>query len=164
MKWSKSFLEVTPSVPEARKFVSDSLAAVPRDVRSAAALLVSELATNAVVHATSRFDVTVECPTPSGRVRIEVTDSDENRPTPLQPPPSVPHGRGLLLVANLSDEWGVERTTGRPGKTVWFEISLPVSPARGNVEAVKQRRGRWIRRGMSLSSALPYLRPREFYG
>lgn len=150
MRRSRSFLETAPSVPEARGFVSGSLTSIPPQVRATAALLVSELATNAVVHATSSFDVTVICPTSSGRVRIEVTDADETRPTPLRPPPSVPHGRGLLLVASLSDEWGVDEANGRPGKTVWFELSLSAPQARYSAGTLTQPEGHWISRGLML--------------
>jgi hypothetical protein len=149
MRWSRSFLETAPSVPEARGFVSGSLTAIPQQVRATAALLVSELATNAVVHAASSFDVTIVCPTPSGRVRVEVTDADETRPTPRQPPPNVPHGRGLLLVASLSDDWGVDEAIGRPGKTVWFELSLSATQVRVS-EAVTKRQGHWFSRGLLL--------------
>jgi len=147
MRWTRSFLETAPSVPEARGFVSGSLTAIPPQVRATAALLVSELATNAIVHATSSFDVTIVCPTPTGRVRIEVTDTDETRPTRLQPPPNVPHGRGLLLVARLSDDWGVDEAIDRPGKTVWFELSLSASQVPNPSGAVTQRESHWISRG-----------------
>jgi hypothetical protein len=150
MRWSRSFLETAPSVTEARGFVSGSLTAIPPQVRAIAALLVSELATNAVVHATSSFDVTIVFPTPSGRVRIEVTDADETRPTRLQPPPNVPHGRGLLLVASLSDDWGVDEAIDRPGKSVWFELSLSASQVPDSARAVTQREGHWTSRGLLL--------------
>ena len=150
MRRSRSFLETAPSVPKARGFVSGSLTSIPPQVRATAALLVSELATNAVVHATSSFDVTIICPTPSGRVRVEVTDADETRPTPLRPPPSVTHGRGLLLVASLSDDWGVDEANGQPGKTVWFELALSASQARDSAGAVTQPEGHWISVGLML--------------
>jgi anti-sigma regulatory factor (Ser/Thr protein kinase) len=149
VNWSRSFLDTNPSVPEARQFVVEALGSVPADVRSTAALLVSELATNAIIHATSNFEVAITYPTPSGRVRIEVTDVDETQPTPLQPTPNVPHGRGLLLVANLSDEWGILRQTGRPGKTVWFELASSTAPAAILAQTGRRRRGRWFRRGLS---------------
>jgi anti-sigma regulatory factor (Ser/Thr protein kinase) len=149
VNWSRSFREANPSVPEARQFVAESLGSIPPEVRSTAMLLVSELATNAIVHATSTFEVTIAYPTPSGRVRIEVTDIDETQPAPLQPPPNVPHGRGLLLVASLADEWGILRRTGRPGKTVWFELALSIASAPAVAET--GRRGSWFRRGLSLA-------------
>ena len=149
MNWFRSFHDTNPSVPEARQFVAEALGSVPPDVRSTAALLVSELATNAIIHATSTFDVAITYPTPSGRLRIEVTDADETQPAPLEPPSNVPHGRGLLLVANLSDEWGILRQTGRPGKTVWFELALSTAPAAILAETRRGRRVGWLRRGLS---------------
>ncbi len=121
-------------MPVARQFVADSLSALEPGVGETAALLVSELATNAVVHASSDFAVTVVYPTSSGRVRVEVVDGVPGQPMPLRPPPTAPHGRGLLLVASLAQEWGVEGARRRAGKTVWFELTpaalhRPASPA-----------------------------------
>jgi anti-sigma regulatory factor (Ser/Thr protein kinase) len=101
MKRSRRFEQTTMSFPDARQFVATSLTSVVPDVCETAALLVSELATNAVVHAASAFEVKVVYPTRDGRVRVEVADSNPDQPTPLHPPPTVPHGRGLLLVATL---------------------------------------------------------------
>jgi anti-sigma regulatory factor (Ser/Thr protein kinase) len=56
---TRRFPETTASVPVARQFVADSLSALDPAVGEMAALLVSELATNAVVHASSDFAVTV---------------------------------------------------------------------------------------------------------
>jgi anti-sigma regulatory factor (Ser/Thr protein kinase) len=129
VKRSRRFPETTSSVPGARQFVAESLTLLVPEVCETATLLVSELATNAVVHASSEFDVTVLYPTPTGRVRIEVADANPEQPAPLHPPPTVPHGRGLLLVATLSEEWGVQG--GGNGKVIWFELAPPaVAPNR----------------------------------
>ena len=114
--------------------MADSLSALEPGVGETAALLVSELATNAVVHASSDFAVTVVYPTSSGRVRVEVVDGVPGQPMPLRPPPTAPHGRGLLLVSSLAQEWGVEGAGRRAGKTIWFELTpaarpRPASPA-----------------------------------
>ena len=127
MKRSQSFPERTPSVPHARRFVADSLDNVPPETIGTITLLVSELATNAVVHASSGFEVTVIYPTASGRIRVEVSDRDRTRPTPLQPPPNVPRGRGLQLVSALSDDWGVQDAATGEGKCVWFELAIPTA-------------------------------------
>ena len=126
---TRRFPETTASVPVARQFVADSLSALDPAVGEMAALLVSELATNAVVHASSDFAVTVRYPTPTGRVRVEVVDGVPGEPTPLRPPPTALHGRGLLLVASLADEWGVEGTDGEAGKTIWFELAPATAAA-----------------------------------
>ena len=87
---------------------------------------ISELATNAVRHAGSAFEVRL------GRegacVRLEVDDDDATLPTPQEPGPADVSGRGLLLVGAIADAWGVEARP--PGKTVWFERTVaPASPA-----------------------------------
>ena len=46
-------------------------------------------------------------------------------PTVLSPDPTRPSGRGLKLVANLADEWGVTAADAN-SKTVWFRVNLPL--------------------------------------
>jgi anti-sigma regulatory factor (Ser/Thr protein kinase) len=81
---------------------------------------VSELVTNAVVHA--RSDIAVRlCRTGSG-IRVEIADRD---PQPAAPRPLDPEGvggRGLHLVNALARDWGVR--PAQPGKTVWFELTV----------------------------------------
>jgi anti-sigma regulatory factor (Ser/Thr protein kinase) len=83
-----------------------------------AQLAVSELVTNAVVHAGSSLTVRLRV---DGWVRLAVSDAD---PRPLDPPPTTEPdregGRGLRLVAHVSRRWGVERDPR--GKTVWCEL------------------------------------------
>ncbi|HEX7167839.1 MAG TPA: ATP-binding protein [Acidimicrobiales bacterium] len=101
----------------ARTFVRTALEAhaLPADL---AVLLVSELATNAVLHA--RTDYVVRLTSNDGRVRVEVQDANERSPSIAHAPPEATSGRGLQLVQTLSAGWGVE---GRPdGKVVWFEV------------------------------------------
>ena len=155
MRRTRKFPESTSSVPMARQFVAESLTDVAPELSETAALLVSELATNAIVHATSDFSVTVLYPTPAGRVRVEVVDSVPGAPSPLHPPPTAPHGRGLLLVASLAEEWGVDGAGSPEGKTVWFELAPPdgVAPPSG----VRRRRAGFFRRrrGASLFALGP---------
>jgi anti-sigma regulatory factor (Ser/Thr protein kinase) len=150
MRRTRKFPESTSSVPMARQFVAESLTDVAPELSETAALLVSELATNAIVHAASEFAVTVVFPAPSGRVRIEVTDRDGTQPAPTRPPPNVPHGRGLLLVATLADEWGVLEARRRAGKAVWFELTPPTSPARRVAGSLRRRILRGPKRPPSL--------------
>jgi DNA-binding transcriptional MerR regulator/anti-sigma regulatory factor (Ser/Thr protein kinase) len=90
-------------------------------------LLVSEVATNAIRHASTPFTVSV-CDM-GDVVRFEV--SDESDVTPSRVGPSVEGGFGLGIVEAMAARWGVE--TGDSGKTVWFELSpvvpVPVAPA-----------------------------------
>jgi anti-sigma regulatory factor (Ser/Thr protein kinase) len=147
MKRSRHFSQEPSSVPVARQFVADSLAALEPGVGETAALLVSELATNAVVHASSDFAVTVVYPTSSGRVRVEVVDGVPGQPMPLRPPPTAPHGRGLLLVSSLAQEWGVEGAGRGAGKTIWFELTPAAAPA--GFARARSRVFRRRRRGLS---------------
>jgi anti-sigma regulatory factor (Ser/Thr protein kinase) len=149
MKRSRRFSRATSSVPGARQFVAESLSALEPEVGETAALLVSELATNAVVHASSDFAVTVVYPTPAGRVRIEVVDGAPGEPAPLRPPPSDPHGRGLLLVASLAHAWGVKKAGRRVGKTIWFELAPAVADAPAGADSTRSRLFRRRRRGSS---------------
>jgi anti-sigma regulatory factor (Ser/Thr protein kinase) len=138
-RWSRAFPETKASVAAARRFVTDALREVVPEASETAALLVSELATNALVHAGSQFEVTVVYPTPAGRVRIEVTDQDRSRPSPIDPPTTSPHGRGLVLVSTLADEWGVREARRRGGKAIWFELR-PTGAAVGTATASSRAR------------------------
>jgi anti-sigma regulatory factor (Ser/Thr protein kinase) len=155
MKRSRRFSKATSSVPDARQFVAESLSALEPEVGETAALLVSELATNAVVHASSAFAVTVVYPTPGGRVRVEVLDSVPGEPAPLRPPPSDPHGRGLLLVAHLADAWGVKGAGRRAGKTIWFELAPAGADAPAGVQRARTRLLRRMRRPPSFFALRP---------
>jgi hypothetical protein len=103
---------------EARHFVSDVMREWGCDqwARDEAALVVTELAANAVLHAESGFSVLLQ---KGGMfVRIAVQDAAPVDPAVLV----VRRNRGLGLVAAISRDWGVEMTTD--GKTVWAEIDL----------------------------------------
>jgi PAS domain S-box-containing protein len=94
-------------------------------------LMVSELATNAVQHAATEFEVAVRVAPDGGHVRVEVHDGAPGFPTPPEEVPDAPHGRGLRIVRALADAWGIEMWRDRPGKTVWF--SLPLAAGAGDV-------------------------------
>ena len=81
-------------------------------------LLVSELVTNAVVHAGSRPDVAVIL-LPHA-LRVEVADNDPAGPRARVAGDEDESGRGLLLLDQLSTKWGVDASP--TGKTVWFEV------------------------------------------
>ncbi|MEV5950226.1 ATP-binding protein [Streptomyces sp. NPDC051993] len=93
-----------------------------------AALIVAELAANAVLHAyvSGRgFELGLEL-YGDGVLRIEVTDTRADRTLPVvasAAPDDAESGRGLLLVQTLADHWGT--TPGpSPQKTVWVQLSL----------------------------------------
>ncbi|MDT0321553.1 ATP-binding protein [Streptomyces millisiae] len=88
------------------------------------AVLVAELATNAVCHGKVHGrDFRLRMVLGGGLVRVEVSDArGEARPVPHEPDPESGSGRGLLLVEALAARWGV--TDRPPGKTVWCEYEL----------------------------------------
>ncbi|MFD9721718.1 ATP-binding protein [Streptomyces sp. NPDC059076] len=94
-------------------------------IEQAALIVLSELLTNAVRHARvpGRDIETRYLPLWRG-VRIEVHDASDARPRLTVPAVDATGGRGLPLVAALSDAWGVASRTG-PGKIVWAELTLP---------------------------------------
>jgi len=104
---------------------------IPATTASDAALLVSELVTNSVVHANvgPRRALTVEVTTLDDRVRIAVTDPGSClRPCVLPPDPETPGGLGLLLVDELCETWGVWQDLGPT--CVWCELLLDQSRPR----------------------------------
>ncbi|WP_425588549.1 ATP-binding protein [Streptomyces venetus] len=118
------------SVPAARAFVQEAL----RDWRGYGRaddvlLCVSELATNALVHGVPPgrgFLLRLVPYGEGGGVRVEVHDSgDGGAPVLPQRDDGEPRegGRGLLLVSELADKWGVEERC--PGKIVWCEFAGP---------------------------------------
>ena len=82
-----------------------------------AALLVSELATNAVRHARTPF--TVDMRHDDHVLEVDVGDDDPR--LPILRTPDDEGGRGLRIVAALADEWGSRAR--EPGKVVSFRIS-----------------------------------------
>lgn len=91
-----------------------------------AGLLVSELATNALLHGCLRDRLfRVQLRLTAATLRIEVSDPrGERLPRLRLPEDGECFGRGLLIVAELADRWGVEPRT--VGKTVWAELLLGV--------------------------------------
>ncbi|MFF4832130.1 ATP-binding protein [Streptomyces sp. NPDC001315] len=87
------------------------------DLVDAAELLVSELATNAVLHSATRFRLTLFAA--HGVLRCEVSDSGRRTPQVLDAGTSE-SGRGMFLVEALARRWGCHQEG--PGKTVWFEL------------------------------------------
>ncbi|MBV8386288.1 MAG: ATP-binding protein [Acidimicrobiia bacterium] len=129
------------AVRAARAFVREALEGqiVEEMDMDAVLLLVSELATNAVLHTQTEFDVVVDVL--ADGVRVEVTDVGDGCPSPVHPLPDGEHGRGLTLVAGLATRWGV--VLRGESKSVWFGLRCPTTAGD------RRRRGRmpW-RRGV----------------
>ncbi|HEU4513657.1 MAG TPA: ATP-binding protein [Nocardioidaceae bacterium] len=114
------------SVREARRMIRECLVEAGReDLVDTAELLVSEIVTNALVHAGTYIDVAFTFV--SGGLRVEVTDGSPHAPTVRGYGPSAGTGRGLMLLEQMVDDWGV--VPDEPGKTVWFQIAAGGGPS-----------------------------------
>lgn len=110
-------------VSKAREFFSEvaTSAALSPDRTEVGRLAVSELVTNAIVHGAEPMDVTTIVEPDA--LRVLVKDASPADPE-LSESASAGStgGRGLMIVANLTDRWGWERAEQGDGKTVWFEL------------------------------------------
>lgn len=108
------------SADAARRFVEGELrrAGVDEDRLFRVQLLATELVTNAVRHAGSAVELTLTWR--EHRIRVEARDASPERPSPPSVDSPTRH-RGLLLLEDLSDQWGVDVQDGN-GKVVWFEV------------------------------------------
>ncbi|MET8745910.1 ATP-binding protein [Streptomyces sp. NPDC004728] len=89
-----------------------------------AALGVTELLTNVHRHAQPDKSCTVEVELLLERLTVSVHDHDPRLPTVREPSASSTSGRGLALIAAVSESWGV-RPRGGAGKVVWFTLPAP---------------------------------------
>jgi anti-sigma regulatory factor (Ser/Thr protein kinase) len=108
---------------QARKFLTEfcRAAQLPASLCQTAALLVSELVTNAVIH--GRTTATVEVHRPADTLRVTVSDDNPALPAAGEAPDfDAENGRGLLIVSKLAPRWGIEPGDG--GKAIWFELAV----------------------------------------
>jgi anti-sigma regulatory factor (Ser/Thr protein kinase) len=111
------------SARDARGFVRGVLEEWRLDaLAEPAALLTSEIVTNAVVHTGSALVVNVE--RSDHVLRVDVEDHDPTLPARVPADHDAEHGRGLHIVNSMASRWGA--TAYGTGKRVWFEI--PVIP------------------------------------
>ncbi|MEE1843040.1 ATP-binding protein [Streptomyces sp. NPDC007076] len=128
-----SLRDASGIVPTARDFARQALhawgwlPASSADGRAAAEdvlLVVSELVTNACLHAEGPEEIRIACT--AKVLRVEVVDSGAGQPAPRTPHRAGrPGGHGMFIVQRLCLDWGVLRVPGRPGKTVWAELAAP---------------------------------------
>lgn len=97
-----------------------------RDVRQDGLVVVSELTSNAVRHGGGPFTVSMAL-SPS-RFAVGVTDDNRQEPVVLPTADAQTGGRGMHLVASLSQDWGV-RLVHDYSKTVWATLERPRSAA-----------------------------------
>lgn len=112
------------SATVARWLVTDLLRDVADpDALDTAALLTTELVSNAIRHTGDELALTVRLQ--AGVLRVGVSDSSHRRPQLVQAGSRDTSGRGLHLVEALADRWGVDPDGRGLGKTVWFELATP---------------------------------------
>jgi len=111
------------SCRDARRFVRGFAAGHGLDagLADSAELALSEVVTNAILHAHTGFDVALSLEV-GGRLRVEVTDRSPALPVQRDHSAQATTGRGMELVAAYTDDCGV-RGRGPTGKTVWFVVS-----------------------------------------
>lgn len=109
------------SAKTARRWVAEHTTMLDSRQREDAALMVSELVTNALVHGTGAIVLRVDVEPHA--VRVEVSDQGEVAVAP-SPTPGAHGGWGLRLVDQLADDWGVLKGSTR----VWFRLDRPESP------------------------------------
>ena len=114
------------NVGRARRLLRTAIEGVGDTPADAAELLLSEVVTNAFVHAGGVVKVHVRA-SPAG-VRVEVEDRSSHHPVRRWFAPTAGTGRGLQLLDELADRWG---SHARPhgGKVVWFELGTQPSEA-----------------------------------
>ncbi|MFJ3288637.1 SpoIIE family protein phosphatase [Streptomyces sp. NPDC086669] len=115
-------------VRTARAFVHDQLGSWGlEDMSDVVELAASEIVTNALIHAGSDVDLRLRIF--EDHLRLEVRDSDTNPPIPSslslteEEAPEAEHGRGMLIVESLADEW-TSYPNGQ-GKTVALKLVIP---------------------------------------
>ncbi|MEU6542592.1 ATP-binding protein [Streptomyces sp. NPDC046859] len=127
------FTDQSGVVPLARDFARQALyawgwlPAASADRRAAAEdvlLVVSELVTNACLHAEGPDALLIAYD--NKVIRVEVSDKGTGQPSPRTPHRAGrPGGHGMFIVQRLCLDWGVVRSAGQVGKTVWAELGAP---------------------------------------
>jgi anti-sigma regulatory factor (Ser/Thr protein kinase) len=126
LAWSRAFPATPAQSREARRFLAGILSDSP--AADDAILCLSELAANATIHSNSRrpgghFTVRAQI-RPDDRLRVEVQDQGGSWTRPgaqTEPPHDGPHGRGLVIVGRLAQDWG-RSGDSETGWIVWFEM------------------------------------------
>ena len=115
-----------PSAPRSvalvRRYAIDACRALGwGEAADTVALLVSEVATNAIVHSYGTH-IRVRVLDRGLRLRVEVFDGSPVLPVPRRPSLAEEGGRGLALVEALAVQWGADPQPD--GKTAWFEVGV----------------------------------------
>lgn len=141
-------LQALPSrIGQVRRIVSAQLRYWHLDALiDRASLGVTELLSNVHRHAQPDKTCTVEIELLLDRLTVSVRDHDPRMPVVDDAEPLATCGRGLAMVAAMSESWGV-RPDGESGKVVWFTlpttsaaVSAPSRLARRTVQEKPARR------------------------
>jgi anti-sigma regulatory factor (Ser/Thr protein kinase) len=117
---SCKFDAASESVSRVRRFVGARLSEFDANVAADVVLMTSELATNAIRHGGTDIEVTLMVEPSEGLIRVEVRDGGDGEVARTVPGAYADRGRGLQIVDQLSDRWGMREVEDGPGKTVWF--------------------------------------------
>jgi hypothetical protein len=123
LQWRRVPLTTGPAAAgEARRQVRAAIGTwdIPVDP-SVAELLTSELVTNAITHVAGEI-VTLAISCSCGQLRVDVYDTSCSLPVLVDASADAETGRGLMLVATLSTEWGFYRIPA--GKAVYFALAF----------------------------------------
>lgn len=121
-------LQALPSrIGQVRRIVSAQLRYWHLDpLIDRAALGVTELLTNVHLHARPDKTCTVEMELLLDRLTVSVHDHDPRLPEVEDADAFATCGRGLAMVAAVSESWGAQ-PDGESGKVVWFTLPAPLS-------------------------------------
>jgi CheY-like chemotaxis protein/anti-sigma regulatory factor (Ser/Thr protein kinase) len=122
-RWQTAAVDLGPhpaDVPVARRFLEEQCRRWDcGEILDDASIVVTELVTNAFVHAGTRCELRAGLT--DRALRLQVTDYGPGMPNPRMADGRAEGGRGLMLVSALCVAWGVEGLPGG-GKVVWAEI------------------------------------------
>ena len=116
------------SIPAARVFLTRLLDGwgVSAEVIDDAALLTSELMSNAVKHGVGVLNLKIDVS--DGLLHVAVHDDGREEPVVRAAADSDAGGRGMWIVQSLARDWGSNSESQDPGKTVWFELVAVQTP------------------------------------
>lgn len=131
----RTIMTVSQDDPGQIRSARDDIRALLHDWSSedqveSATLLVSEAVTNVLVHTDGDALLMAQITGMPGtrRLHVDVSDSSDDMPHPRSPGELASSGRGLLLMEELADAWGVDPRGD--GKSTWFELYEAPSPPR----------------------------------
>jgi anti-sigma regulatory factor (Ser/Thr protein kinase) len=111
----------SPGVARAWLFTIADTTTLPAELVSDATLVLSELVTNAVIHAATDVHVYIEVHDANG-IHLEVGDATHTVPQVLPAAPEEEGGVGMRIVERLAAAWGVRQVSD--GKVVWADLAV----------------------------------------